>query len=190
MDFLKIFCAFSAGAAVGAAACYYAVKNRERDRADEEIAAVKEYYIEKSKKQGEKIEEVKAQGEKLKNATDYIKERLNYETFSDVAEYEGEDVVINDHPREVLDIYEITLEQYVNSELTYEKKDLKFYVEDGTLCDDTGEPIDIDHSIGYDILASFEDSLVDTVYVRNDKTETDYEVEKEEGGYSSLIGEV
>lgn len=188
MDALKIIGAFAVGAAVGATACYFAVRNSEREKADEEIAAVKEYYLEKDRKREGKIAEVKKQGEEIKNATEFIKSRISYQTFSENPS--DEDIVINDHPREVLDIYEITLEQYVNSELTYEKKDLKFYVEDGTLCDENNEPIDIDHSVGYDILAAFEDSLVDTVYVRNDKTETDYEVEKEEGGYSSLLGMV
>ena len=190
MDALKIVGAFALGAAAGATACFFAVRNAERLRADEEIAAIKEYYDERDRNREKKIADVKKQGEELKKTTEYIKDKINYQTFSAVDDVEDEKIVINDHPREVMDIYEITLEQYVNSELAYDKQDCRFYVEDGTLCDENGEPMDIDHSVGYDILKAFEDSLVDTIYVRNDKIETDYEIEKAEGGYLSLIGDI
>ena len=187
MNAFKFVGTFILGAAVGAAACYFLVRDTERAKADEEIAAIKEYYDDKVKENEKKIAEVKKNGEELKKTADYIKDQINYNTFSNDVK---EDIVINDHPREVLDIYEITLEQYANSELTYEKADLKYYIDDGTLCDENNEPIDIDHTVGYDILSAFDDSYVDTIYVRNDKTETDYQIEKSEGGYLSLIGEI
>ena len=79
--------AFVGGAAVGAGAAYFAVKDKERKRADEEIKDTREYYRNKysgRKELNKRVEEIKAEGKLIRETQKKFEKAITpYNTFSD-----------------------------------------------------------------------------------------------------------
>ena len=191
MELGKVLGGFLLGAAVGAAASYIFLKNKYEEIANEEIESVKEYYEEKYKKIDKKVEDVKKQGKEIKELQKKVTESVvKYNTFSKADPEENYNVVVREHPTEEYGVYEISFDEYINDNVLDEKKELIYYAGDQTLVDESGEPIEIDSSIGYDCIGILEDSINNIAYFRNPKNETDYEVDKVEGSYKDLIGDI
>ncbi|ASR83348.1 hypothetical protein SEA_MEDIUMFRY_53 [Arthrobacter phage MediumFry] len=89
--------------------------------------------------------------------------------------------------------YVIPVQAYLDGEEEmYEQFVLTYYTGDGTLCyEDTGQVVeDVDQTVGFHNLHNFgvESGNDDTVYVRNDKKETEYEILRDERKYSEVVG--
>lgn len=191
MELAKVLGGFLIGAAVGAAASYIFLKDKYEKSADEEIKLVKEYYRKKYDELDNRVEKVKKQGSEIKELQKKVVESVvKYNTFSNADPEENYNVAVHEHPTEDDGVYEISFDEYLNDNPMDEKKELIYYAGDQTLVDEAGEPIEIDGTIGYDCIAILEDSINNIAYFRNPKNETDYEVDKVDGAYKDLIGDI
>lgn len=167
---------FTAGAAIGSVITWNVVKNKYEQLIEEEIDSVKEAYeknysklLNSNNKETETpIEEV----EEYKNIVN------NYNTESNNDKEEEDNIM--DMP------YLISPEEFADSD--YETASL-WYFADGILTDEQYNIIeDVDETVGYESLEHFGDYSddPDTVYVRNDYLEVDYEICRDERIYSEI----
>ena len=107
------------------------------------------------------------------------------------------DVAVKDHPREedTIKPYFIDIDDFDEPTLGYAKKELQYYIDDGSLvdegenADDEGQIVDIVDTVGVTNLESFENSLESCCYIRNERLKEDYEISKVFGSYQALLGE-
>lgn len=115
--------------------------------------------------------DIAAENERLKNQV-----MSNYQTRS-----EQYDTRSKEAP------YPIKAEEFFEEE-DFDKCNLTYYEADGVLADENEEPLDIDTTIGREIIEIMASDRDDnTFYVRNEKTGTDFEICREEGSYSELV---
>lgn len=175
MNKLLYAVAFAAGVGTGILISRSYFKQKYEAIADEEIEDVKIAYGIFKKEANEIINEV----DKLKG---------EYETK--VKLYSGGDYSIYDdeHPRDDTAEYpyEITEEEYSESELSYDKLVLQYYVEDGILFDPDENEVVMGQTttIGEDGFNKLKDSDgTYALYFRNDTYGADYEVVKVSGSF-------
>lgn len=106
------------------------------------------------------------------------------EDYEDVVDSTPPSEGISDHP------YVIHPEDFVNDRPFFDKITLEYY-EDDVLCNAISEEIitDVDGTIGLESLKHFGEYEEDVVYVRNDKTSTDYEVIYQHRPFAYIPGE-
>ena len=106
------------------------------------------------------------------------------EDYEEGVESESPSEGISDHP------YVIHPEDFVNDRPFFDKITLEYY-EDDVLCNAISEEIvtDIDRTIGRESLKHFGEYEEDVVYVRNDRTSTDYEVIYQHRPFAYIPGE-
>lgn len=200
--------AFVAGAAVGAAATYLAVKTKYERLAQAEIDSVKEVF---SKRETELLshcdeigDEVAAEKIKL-GFTRAVKPDLadiaskirqeteaQDETYDYDDEYVEEDEDAEDIPEESKSIeppkppYVILPEEF-GTEEDYELIDLTYFA-DKVLTDDWDNPIeDIEDMVGLESLDHIGEYAEDVVHVRNEKYKADFEISLDEREYSEVL---
>ena len=161
--------AFIFGAAVGSVATWYFAKKYYAKIAQEEIDSVKEVFSKKQEKTEERdysaVLNNCGYSNKEKEVTPVIDEHPPV--------YEERPYVID--PEEFGDIF-----QYEQIELTY--------YADGVLTDDFNEPIEnIDELVGSNFAEYFGEYEDDAVYIRNDKTKSDYAILKDERNHTEVI---
>lgn len=185
--------AFVGGAAVGAGAAYFAVKDKERKRADEEIKDTREYYRNKYSSREElnkRVEDIKAEGELIRETQKKFEKAITpYNTFSDEDEKEKYLATL-ESPKEDPHVYDISADDFINGALTYDKISLRVFIEDGTVVDENDEPVIGDDLIGIENLNRILDGTEDGLYLRDDERMIDYEVDKADGAYTDLVGEI
>ena len=167
---------FIFGAATGSIVAWKYAEDKYRKIADEEITSVKELFS--VRKDSDDTSELSKEDEKPEqenhishNSYENEISTLNYNAISTKTD---SDTVKKDDIQEDLP-YVITPEEF-DMNIDYNCIELKFY-KDHILTDDFDDPIeDIEHSVGYEALKCFDNSDTDTVYVRNDKREVDYEI--------------
>lgn len=183
---IKLFI-FTAGAAIGSAVTWNALKTKYEQIANEEIESVKRHY--KMKETGEQV--VKGFEAGIKDAESMDQ----YESL--IKRYSGQDgiesVVSNGKAKS-------TLKQTPDGNLEFKKEEEKVekpYVispdefgeideyetisltlySDGVLADDQGNAIDdVEETVGKDSLNHFGEYEEDSVFVRNDERRCDYEI--------------
>ena len=175
---LSKFLIFTAGAAIGSVVTWKLVKTKYEKIANEEIESVREYYANKNKEKltdeayGEDDEEPDGSG------------REEYETLVRDMGYSGENKkeeakVEDNRP------YVISPEEYEDSD--YNTEALDYYEGDGVLVDAYGDVVEnVDELVGADFASHFGEYERDTVYVRNDETEIDYEICRDLRSYSEV----
>lgn len=201
----KVFGAilFATGAAIGSMATWYAVKTKYEQIAQEEIDSVKEEYgrlIRSRKKEMEAVrkmadahkDEDNSDGEADDEDPDHAQTMTNYNNI--VSSYKTSDKEDNDEEgdEEVGDEvpyinppYVISPDQF-GDEPSYSSQPLDYYA-DGVLADGWGVKLDIEETIGEDALNHFgEYDDEDIVYVRNERTEIDYEVSRDPRRYDEV----
>lgn len=170
---MKNLLAFILGAAIGSGITYYFVKEKYESIIDEEVQSVKDSFKKKKEMTKDKEEPM----EEAKPTPNYIlasdEELSDYGDLVETEEYkmqkekELEDR-INSRP------YVIPPEEA--GESGYDIMTLLYY-KDHVLTDEDNNIIEhIDDVIGFDSLTRFGEFEDDTVYVRNDKYQVDYEV--------------
>lgn len=172
----KIFI-FATGAIIGSVVTWRVLKPYYEKLVDEETASVKEALTRRYKERydenddSEESEEVEAadSGEK----TEYEQLTLMYK---------GDEEVTGVTKRP----YIISPEDFGERE-GYDAETLTYYA-DGVLTYDTGEPVeDVDDVVGLGFEDHFGEYEDDSVHVRNEKYETDYEILRDLQRYSDVI---
>lgn len=172
---------FAAGAAIGSAVTWIFVKKKYERIADEEIESVKREFCNREEKPEEPcaVEEEPEQEPELdektvaRNNYHNIVKNANYNTVNKNEE-EDDDVKISVEP------YRISPDEFGElAEDGYDTVSLYLY-EDGiienAITKDLIDDEDIDMLIGRDSLNHFGEYEPDSVYVRNENEEIDYEI--------------
>ncbi len=188
ITFFSYVCAFGAGVGIGVLCTKGYFEKRESERADAEIYSMKEAM----KKAAPVKEEAKPATRESKHED--IPSFREYHTFSKNDDIRAE----SEHPKEDDDHkkpYFIDIDDFDEPTLGYAKKELLYYMDDGTLVDESenideeGQVLSIVDTVGAANLESFENSLESCCYIRNECLKEDYEISKVFGSYSALIEE-
>lgn len=164
--------AFIAGLAIGGVAGVLGArqyfKKKYEEIAQEEIDSVKEAFSrKKDSNESEGIDsanddepEIMEEAKQIMDDNGYFDEEID---VFEMKKSEEAPYVIND-------------DEFGNMEDEgYDMETLYYYL-DGTLADGDDNRVDLDDLIGADALNHFDEYVQDTVYVRNEKYRTDYEV--------------
>lgn len=174
-NMLKNIFVFAFGAALGSAVTWKIVKTKYEQIAQEEIDSVKEVF-------GKKFEPKTTEPKPYEkpDLSEYVK-RLNEVGYSDPhANKEEGGSEVKDRP------YVITPEEFGEAD-GYDAVSLIYYA-DGVLTDDWNEKIeDVDGTVGLDSLNHFGEYEDDSVYVRNDRLKTEYEILLDVKNYEDVV---
>lgn len=192
---------FTIGAAIGSLVTWKVVKTKYEQIAQEEIDSVKEEFDQLNELRRKEIDawrkikdsrQVEESDGKAEDETSQIDDSDVVEYHKLTNKYRGSDED-NDENDEEGDEGNYEKVQYVNGpyvispdmfgdEPSYNAQPLNYY-SDGILSDDWGVELDIEETIGEDALNHFGEYADDTVYVRNERTEIDYEVTRDPRTY-------
>lgn len=182
---------FAAGAAIGSAVTWKLVKDKYRKIADEEIESIKETFSNRNEKPMENPEQGhKIDWSKLEDLNEDEDEDECETTEDDLREYEA---LAKNYTNEKGGVtmtkkpYVISPEEFGEID-EYHRISLRYYA-DGVLEDDDGNIIeDIDELLGDDPSEHFGEYEDDSVFVRNEYLETDFEVLKDYCTYAEVNG--
>lgn len=186
MRILKGALVFLAGAGVGFAGSYIYYK-KKLDEKYEEVNELKEHYFGKI----EKVKEKEEYETKLKELN-YISDDKDVVTDM-IDRVEKTALEKSSPPEDIPDgPYIISEPEFSETELGFEKLEMDYYLDDGSLVYDADEdnPLqNVEDIMGYDALDIFiDDDSLDCIYIRNRKFATDYLIHKVSGKYSEIIG--
>lgn len=188
---IKFISAFVIGAGVGSIVTWKFVKRKYEQLADDEIAQMREYYENHYKKNQDEEQPVKEAATDEKDddtlwpvpITATEAERVEYSNISKKLGYiseedKGGDSVVNKNRPYVIPPEEFDeVDGYATESLTY--------YADGVLADSNDEIIDnVEELIGEDSLNHFGEYEDDSVFVRNDEQQCDYEILRDLRNYS------
>lgn len=190
---------FLIGAVSGAFGARIYLKNRYEALADKEIDEVKKMYLEKEIELESKISEEKpkkkkastkkkeTKSEKTEEKPKRVKQKINY---NDISRKEEEVKAENEAPEEEepAEPYEITFQEFDDEHPEYDKINLSYYDEDGSLVTDDEEIVDADDTIGVENLDKFVSDEMNEMYVRNNAISTDYDIALVYGNYVKMMG--
>lgn len=166
----KTLLTFLAGAAIGSIITYVVAKTKFEQILNEEIDAMDEYYQSKIGNPEEADEETTEQEEKIAVVRDILKE----EGYNN----EGGEIMSNDP-------YVITPEEFGEAD-GYDAVSLLCFA-DGVITDDWYEPLeDVVNTLGLDVESHFGEYEDDSVFIRNDRLKTDYEVLRDVRKFSEI----
>lgn len=207
---------FAVGAAVGSAVTWKLVKTKYEQIAQEEIDSVKndllgqrEEYTNLMSKMKKHLNESATYAEsqdeesddeyypddderdfteKEREQIEYYKMTSKYRGADDTEDEEGdkEEDEFNGEVQYINGPYVITPDDFSCSPPGYNAQPLDYFT-DGILADSWGMPLDIDETIGEENLAHFGEYVDDVLYVRNERTEIDYEVTKDPRSYAEAV---
>ena len=174
-------------------------EKRESERADAEIESMKtalrkNYISEEKPKKQEKVIDIHTTPDITITPVANVADAYQYHTFSKPDDIRAE----SEHPKEDEDNkkpYFIDIDDFDEPTLGYAKKELLYYMDDGTLVDESenvdeeGQVISIVDTVGVANLESFENSLESCCYIRNEALKEDYEISKVFSSYGALIEE-
>lgn len=168
------FAMFVAGVGIGVAATWQYTKVKYEKIAQEEIDSVKEAFAHREEKRQK--EEKKAEEKVYEDIVNYYSKENIKTSVNEVVDKVKED--IKNKP------YVISPDAF--GELDYEVVSLTYYA-DKILADDFDEIVeDVNNTVGYDSLTTFGDYEEDTVFVRNDRLECDYEILRDNRKYTEV----
>lgn len=179
---------FLAGAGVGSLIMYKFLKKKYDSLINEEIESVKKSFSQSNKPIGAESTDNKDIEEKSEETP--LPSDTELETLEDVLEHNGynnsSDIKINERGRRMNEPYIITPDEFGDRD--YATITLWYYT-DEVVTNDAGQVIsNVENLIGTefsDHLGEFDEDP-DTVYVRNDDHEIDYQVLMEYRAYSTL----
>jgi hypothetical protein len=184
---LKNLFIFSLGAAAGAFVAWRIVKTKYEQIAQEEIDSVREMYRSRlqDEEEPEQVEDEvtptnKGDFSEMPDVKDYLKILQQTQYTEDINYQKVEEEQMSMRP------YVISPEDFGEHD-DYETISLTYYA-DGTLTDSTDEPIeDVEYVVGEDSLTHFGEYEDDSVFVRNDRLRTDYEILLDTRNYSDVV---
>lgn len=175
------------GLCVGALSTRAYFAKRESERADREIESVKETMRKTYKKEEKEDEPAKVVAAEKHDDIPSYREYHTFSTPVDILDKRAE----MEHPREEEDKkpYFIDIDDFDSVTLGYAKKELSYYMDDGTLVDEEENILSIVDTVGNTNLESFENSLESSCYIRNEALKEDYEISKVFGSYGAMMGD-
>lgn len=192
---MKNLLCFVAGAAIGSVVTWKLIEKKYKDLADEEIESVIETF--KNRKPRITKDNVKETVEKVINKYKEPKEivedivtaeKYSIENEEEIDEDDESNYTIDVDPGvEVITPYVITPEQF-GEYSEYGTKTLTYYA-DNVLTDEIDNPItseEMETMIGPDALDHFGEYEDDSVYIRDEMNEMDYEILKSEKTFSEI----
>lgn len=192
---MKNLLCFVTGAAIGSVVTWKLIEKKYKDLADEEIESVIETF--KNRKPRITKDEVKETVEKVINKWKEPKETVedivtaegySIENEEEIDEDNESNYTVNvDNDIEIINPYVITPEQFGEYN-EYGTKTLTYYA-DNVLTDEVDNPITSDEMItmiGPDALDHFGEYEDDSVYIRDETNEMDYEILKSEKMFSEI----
>lgn len=192
---MKNLLCFVAGAAIGSVVTWKLIEKKYKDLADEEIESVIETF--KNRKPRITKDNVKETVEKVINKYKEPKEivedivtaeRYSIENEEEIDEDDESNYTVNvDNDDEVVTPYVITPEEFGEYN-EYGTKTLTYYA-DNVLTDEIDNPITSEEMItmiGPDALDHFGEYEDDSVYIRDEMNEMDYEILKSEKKFSEI----
>lgn len=174
------FCVFTVGAAIGSAVTYAILKERYKRIADEEIDSMREYYKRKLDEIKESISDIDDEEDEAESSDENVdedteKKYADYAAIIRRSQYNKEDaeeVECMNEPETWP--YVITPEEF--GEYGYQEVSLNHYA-DGVLTDELDQPIeDIEGTVGKDYATHFGEYEADSVFIRNDELQIDFEI--------------
>lgn len=197
LTLLSYICAIGVGVGLGVISTRSYFEKRESERADREIESMK-MAIRNTERANSEAKPAKNDISKSKVVVSDMVRKIDesmemqkqYHTFSS-------DVAAKEHPREedTIKPYFIDIDDFDEPTLGYAKKELQYYMDDGTLVDESEnmdeecQIISIVDTVGVANLESFENSLESCCYIRNEQLKEDYEISKVFGSFRELLGE-
>lgn len=167
----SVIIAFSLGAAIGSVVTWKLVKTKYEELARQEVEEVRAVY--EKKKNAEKEE----QKLREKEYDDLIN---RYAPVPDALSTQGKE-----GPNEMDEPYVISPAEFGDQD-GYDTESLTYYA-DNILTDEYDEPIeDVDDIVGLESLDHFGEYEDDSVFVRNDRRRTDYEILADTRRYSDV----
>lgn len=137
---------------------------------------------------GYSMAEIKEEGERIAQeayTTDVnVFDKYASQDEEDEEKEEHGDMPNPDHP------YLITSDEYIKGERYPDQLSLRYFEEDDTLIEDRGEtPVSIEDTIGTEALTQFgrNPKNRDTIHVRNEKLQVDFEVQRDKRSYTEVI---
>lgn len=168
----NVILAFSLGTAIGSFVTWRYLKAKYEELARQEVEEIRAFY---QKKEEAKKEEKKEQEKKAYD--DLINK---YAPVPEALATEGKE-----GPNEMDEPYVISPSEFGDQD-NYEIESLTYYA-DHVLTDEYDEIIeDIDDLVGVESLDHFGDYEEDSVFVRNDRRRTDYEILRDNRRYSDV----
>lgn len=181
----KIVCAlaFMVGAACGSIATFKFAEKKYKRIADEEIESVKQVFSTRKNSDETEAEDDESEPEQ-ESEDEYKEDRLMHSAI-----VRGESYLVEDPEMDVPIDRPYIIEPEEFAELDgYDAVMLTLYA-DGVLENEFGEVIeDIEGLIGKDPIRHFAETYDELVYVRNNKEETDFEVQRDHRRYSEVQG--
>lgn len=163
---------FAAGATIGSAVTWKLLKDKYAKIAQEEIDSVKEVFTVRKNSSNtidELVESKEVKDETLRSFNDKIDYSNLVKEIGYISKDEEGGSDVNDKP------YVIEPEEYGEMD-GYETVSLTYYA-DGVLADDRDNVVeDVEGMVGVESLDHFGEYEDDSVFVRNDRLETDYEI--------------
>lgn len=192
---------FTIGAAIGSLVTWKVVKTKYEQIAQEEIDSVKEEFDQLNELRRKEIDawrkikdsrQVEESVDEPENESPQIDDEEVVEYHKLMNKYRGSDEDEDENDEEggegnyekvqfVNGPYVISPDEF-GDEPSFNAQPLNYY-SDGILSDDWGVELDIEETIGEDALNHFGEYADDTVYVRNERTEIDYEVTRDPRTY-------
>lgn len=180
---------FAAGAVIGSAVTWKVVEKKYEKIAQEEIDSVKEVYS-KKKYAGisladipaeEPIESIEEETKAIKQECNTIIENMGYKSYSDITKKKEEE-----EPMDKEKPYVISPDEY--DELGYKTHSLIWF-NDKVLTDDNYEMVDnMSETVGTDFMNHFGEYEDDSVFIRNDAKQCDYEILMDSRNYTDVEG--
>ena len=177
---VKYVFTFALGAAAGALVAWKVLDERYKRIMDEEVESFRAAISNKEKNEADKPETDKAEPKFTES------DRENYATTIANCGYASYSDA-KDGLEHIDDIRVITPMEFAEKE-DYDTHTLTYY-SDGVLTDEQDKPVeDIDEVVGLESLEIFGMCDTDSVYVRNDRLKTDYEILLDMRPYSDVHG--
>lgn len=174
---------FTAGAAIGSAVTWKLVKEKYARLAQEEIEAVREVYMKHDDDSVEPTVEEEPAAVIPESVPEFTEqERVDYANIANTYNNNNEKGV----PKPVKRPYVISPDMFEEGE--YQAVSLTYYA-DGVVEDDfydVWSDDEIEDKIGNDFMNHYGEYEEDTVFVRNDEEETDYEIMRDTRRYSDV----
>lgn len=169
---------FAAGSAIGSIATWKIVEEKYKRIAQEEIDSVKEVFSRRYEEQEKTEEPEPPTEEEYQDYVDLVK-NTNYGAGSECYIDEKGEPIAMDEP------YVISPEEF--DEKGYDVSSLRYY-SDGVLVDEAGDIVDdVDSVVGSDSLTRFGEYEPDSVFVRDDRLEIDYEILLDARSYAESV---
>ena len=195
---LSYICVLGAGIGLGVLSTRSYFETQASERADREIESMKMAIrtTERMNSDGDKpirndiSKRAVVVSDMIRKVDESMEMQKQYHTFS-------ADVATKDHPREedTIKPYFIDIDDFDEPTLGYAKKELQYYIDDGTLVDESEnmdeecQVVSIVDTVGVANLESFENSLESCCYIRNEQLKEDYEISKVFGSFRELLGD-